>query len=105
MSTRAPDFRYIYTNAFGMRLSNTDATIMFGVEEKPGDRDIYEQLGVSMTPMTLKVMLAGLQKSLNAYEAANGEIPIPAGKLEELDAKIKAGARVVGSEPSSENKP
>lgn len=93
---RSKDFRYVFINAFGVRIADNDLTLTLGMHEGGDPEDMLEEVAVVMTPRTLKIMLNNLDNALKALESHIGEIPVPPGKLpSSLDEMIKTGAAVI----------
>jgi len=93
---RSKDFRYVFVNAFGVRLGDNDVTLTLGMHEGGDPKDMLEEVAVVMTPRTLKIILNNLGNALKALESHAGEILVPPGKLpSSLDEMIKAGTAVV----------
>ena len=89
---RSKDFRYVFVNAFGMRLGDNDVTLTFGMHEGGDPKDMLEEVAVIMTPRTLKIILNNLGNALKAFESKIGEIPVPPGKLaSSFDEMIETG--------------
>ena len=96
---QSKDFRYVYANAFSVRLGDNDVTLMFGMHESGTDlQDMLEEVAIVMTPRTLKIILNNLGHALEAFESKLGEIPIPAEKLpSSFDEMIETGIAAVGT--------
>ncbi len=93
---RSKDFRYVFVNAFGVRLGDNDVTLTLGMHEGGDPQDMLEEVAVVMTPRTLKIILNNLNNALKAFESHIGEIPVPPGKLpSSFDEMIKAGLAAV----------
>lgn len=92
---KAPEFRYIYSNGFGIRFGDNEVTVLFGIDEsaQPNDGLIYEQVGVVMTHRTLKMLLSALGTTLESFERDFGEVKVPEGKLAKLEETIQATIR------------
>ena len=89
---QSKDFRYVYTNAFSVRLGDNDITLLFGMHEGGDPQDMLEEVAVVMTPRTLKILLNNLGNALQALESKVGEFPVPPEKLpSSFDAMIEAG--------------
>ncbi len=96
---QSKDFRYVYANAFSVRLGDNDVTLVVGMlEAGEPSKDILEEVAIVMTPRTLKIMLNNLDNALKAFESKVGEIPVPSGKLlSSFDEMIESGIAVVGT--------
>ena len=89
---RSKDFRYVFVNAFGVRLGDNDVTLTLGMHEGGDPQDMLEEVAVVMTPRTLKIILNNLDNALKALESQVGEIPVPPEKLpSSFDEMIKTG--------------
>jgi diaminopimelate epimerase len=73
---RSPEFRRVYANASGARISPLDVTLTFGFqgEIEPGVEAIQEMVTVSMSPQHLIVFVKLLQDTLNAHMAQFGDV-------------------------------
>ena len=90
--TRSKDFRYVFVNAFGLRLGDNDLTLTLGMNDGVDPEDMLEEVAVVMTPRTLKIILNNLGNALKAFESHIGEIPVPPAKLpSSFDEMIEAG--------------
>ncbi len=95
---RSKDFRYVFVNAFGVRLGENDLTLTLGMHEGGDPQDMLEEVAVVMTPRTLKVILNNLNNALEAMESQLGEVPVPREKLpSSFDEMIKSGIAVIES--------
>ena len=100
MGERSKDFRYVFANAFSVRLSDNEITIKFGMDEggDPKNLDILDEVAVVMTPKTLKIMLNNLGNALTAMEAQFGEVSVPPEKLSaSFDDMLKTGIAGIGA--------
>ena len=89
---RSKDFRYVFINAFGVRLGDNDVTLTLGMHEGGDPQDMLEEVAVVMTPRTLKIILNNLGNVLKALESQVGEIPVPSEKLpSSFDEMVKTG--------------
>ena len=89
---RSKDFRYVFVNAFGVRLGDNDVTLTLGMTEGGDPEDMLEEVAVVMTPRTLKIILNNLGNAFKALESQIGEIPVPPGKLpSSFDEMIETG--------------
>ncbi len=79
MSSRSPDFRWIYANGFHMQMNENEMLIGLGVTEdisNPGG-SINEQVGVALTLRGAKLLGKSICDAIANYEKAQGiEIPI-----------------------------
>ncbi len=90
---RSKDFRYVFVNAFGVRLGENDVTLTLGMHEGGDPQDMLEEVALVMTPRTLKIILNNLNNALKEMESHLGEIPVPPEKLpSSFDVMIEAGA-------------
>ena len=100
MPSRSDDFRYVYSNSFGLVFSGGEATIKFGFVEDPTSPtdSVREEVAVVLTHVSLKVLAFSLTKTIEAYEASNKvTIPLEKSKIEELERTIEAGRKRKGS--------
>ena len=99
---RSKDFRYVYANAFSVRLGDNDITLTLGMHDGGDPEDMLEEVAVVMTPRTLKIMLGNLGNALEAMESRTGEIPVPPGKiLASFDEMVKAGRAGFGPDETA----
>ena len=105
--TRSKDFRYVYANAFALRLGDNDVTLILGMSEGGASEEILEEVAVVMTPRTLKIILNNLGNALKSFESHVGEIPVPPEKfLSSFDKMIEAGiARIETTGTAAVKKP
>ncbi len=95
---RSKDFRYVFVNAFAVRLGDNDVTLTLGMHEGGDPEDMLEEMAVVMTPRTLKIFLNNLDNALKALESEIGEIPVPPGKLpSSFDEMIDTGIAGIGT--------
>ncbi len=93
---RSKDFRYVFINAFGVRLGDNDVTLTLGMYEGGDPQDMLEEVAVVMTPRTLKIILNNLGNALKAMESHLGEISVPPEKLpSSFDEMVNAGKAVI----------
>jgi hypothetical protein len=78
---RSPDFKRVYSNASGARISPLDATITFSYqgELEPGVEAVQELVVVSMSIQHLAAFIQLLQTSLQAHQDKFGQITLGAG--------------------------
>lgn len=91
---RAPDWRVVYCNAIGLGWGDSEARLNIGFDQdlaKSGT-SVREELLVVMPHRAAKILAHSLGAIISAYEAANGPIPIPGDKLQEIDKAIQAQA-------------
>ncbi|CAH2397687.1 hypothetical protein MES5069_180040 [Mesorhizobium escarrei] len=72
MPTRAPDFKFIPASSIGIRFSDNDSIITFGVEDESSDSKIYEQVSIVMSHKTLKLLGQVIQQTIDHYEQVSG---------------------------------
>ena len=105
---QSKDFRYVYANAFSVRLGDNDITLTACMLE-PGEpsQNILEEVAIVMTHKTLKIMVNNLGNALKEFESKVGEIPVPPAKLaSSFDEMIEAGiATVKTTEMAAVKKP
>ena len=95
MPNRAPDFKFIYTNALGLQFSDNDLRLLFAIVEGDGAESAYEQMGVSMTHRTAKLMGHMLTEIIASYEAKAGiTIPLDAEKVTSVRAVIEGANQI-----------
>ena len=90
--TRSPSWRVIYTNAMGLAFGDNDVRIAFGFDQdigKPGQQ-VLEEAVVVMTPRQAKILSHSLNVIISNFEAANGPIPVPLEKIQQIDAQAEA---------------
>jgi hypothetical protein len=93
---QSKDFRYVFTNAFAVRMGDNDITLTFGMHEGGPPEEMLEEVAVVMTPRTLKIIVNNVGNAIKAFESQMGEIPVPPEKLPtSFDEMIKAGAAVI----------
>lgn len=69
----AKDYRVVFANAFGIRLSDNDATIYFLMNEDPTNMaDSERQMAVAMTPRSVKTLATMLLETVVQAETATG---------------------------------
>lgn len=104
---RSKDFRYVFINAFGLRLGDNDVTLTLGMHEGGDPEDMLEEVAVVMTPRTLKIIVNNLDNALKAFESQLGEIQVPPGKLpSSFDEMVESGkAAVEITETAASKKP
>ena len=90
-NTRSKDFRYVYAGGFSMFFNGQDAIIKFGVKVD-GNLDIlHEEVGVIMTPTTMKLLGKLLVRMSEMVETATGqEIPVDPTKLAAIEHSIQS---------------
>jgi hypothetical protein len=89
--TRAPDWRVVYCNIMGIGWGEGEARLIIGFDEdlsKPGSK-VREELTVVMPHRAAKLLVHTLGAIVANFEAANGPIPIPAERLNEIQGAIK----------------
>jgi hypothetical protein len=89
---RMPDFKYIYANGFGVQFGGVEFMLSFGIKESVVSDDITEQVGVILTPSSVKLLSVLLTKFVSAIEAESGEIPLDASKVAKVDEALGAAA-------------
>lgn len=94
---RSKDFRYVFVNAFGVRLGDNDITLTLGMHEGGDPEEMLEEVAVVMTPRTLKIILNSVGNALNALESQIGEISVPPGKFpSSFEEMIESGTAGIG---------
>lgn len=88
-TTRSPDFRFIFTNAVGLGISDNEFRFMFAfAEDLTSPADNTEQIGVIMSHKTAKFVMNVMKQAIESYEEASGQvIPFDADSI----AAIKDG--------------
>ena len=92
---QSKDFRYVFVNAFGMRISDNDVTLTLGMHEGGDPKDMLEEVAVVMTPKTLKIIINNVQNVITQFESDVGEILIPPGKVASMEEMTKTGAATI----------
>ena len=79
MSTeRSRDFRFIYANGFGLKVSDNDIGLLLTNEQFVGSEPIISYEGyVIMTPRALKILATILGDAVLNLEKQIGEIAVP----------------------------
>jgi hypothetical protein len=97
--TQAKDFRIVFANAFTVRFGDNDALLKFAMDFDSSDLDapLVEEVGVVMTPRSVKLLAHALTESISAFEAALGPIQVPKSKLNGISESIRSRA----AEPAS----
>lgn len=81
---RSPDFRYIPVDTIGLIMNENSAKLVFGIEEGPGK--IIEEIGIFLTPKSLKLLGIIATKAIEATEKATGEtVDIDDEKMKAID--------------------
>ncbi|MEO8927247.1 MAG: hypothetical protein ABI306_08795 [Caulobacteraceae bacterium] len=91
---QSSDFKYIFTNGFGLSFSGNEVIIKFGIVEDPSKptESLLEQVGVVMTLPTVKTITYLLTKTMENFELANNmTVPLDAAKIAEIDQQVNAG--------------
>jgi len=84
---RSRDFRFIYANGFGLKLSDNDIGLLLSNEQYVGTEPVTSYEGyVIMTPRALKILATILGDAVLNLEKQIGEIAVPPETL----AAIKA---------------
>ena len=95
---RSKDFRYVFVNAFAVRLGDNDITLTLGMHEGGDPQDMMEEVAVVMTPKTLKIIVNNIGNVIEQFETDVGEIPIPPSKLpSSFDEMIETGMAGIGT--------
>jgi hypothetical protein len=90
MSTeRSPDFRFIYANRFGLKLSDNDIGLLLTNEQV-----ISHEAYVVMTPRALKILSAVLADAVHNLERQIGEIKLPEQAISAIDLAKSKGAAI-----------
>lgn len=92
---RSENFRWVFTNALGIQLSENEALITVGFAQdvtKPVESNV-EEVGIIMTPRTAKLLMHVLQNAIGSWEKAhNTQIPIAPEKLAEIEKAMQTSA-------------
>lgn len=90
MGKRATDFRWVFADTIGFTFSENDGRLIFGMAEEPRNAETAcEQVGVVMTPRTLKALGTIVSATLDHYEKTTGSIiPIDEGFLAAFKARL-----------------
>jgi hypothetical protein len=91
---KTKDFRFVFANTFGLKMSDGDVTLMLGHEEQfsATDKTVYEEVGVNMTHRAAKLLSVLLTEAVRDFEDANGPIPLAQEKVDKITATF-ANAR------------
>lgn len=102
-STRAPDFKLIYTNGFALKMTDHDLSLTFGVDQDPANsgQDIYEQMSVYMTHRTAKLLMLTLTRVISNFESAKGAIPMTDKQVAAVEKAVNEGTQVSGQKTSA----
>jgi hypothetical protein len=97
------DHRFIYTNAFRIKISDNDIAITVSNQHAFGDEDIgqltySDEATLMMTPRSLKVLSIVLQNTIADFEKNFGEIKLPEGKEEQLTQSLSEAQRFPASD-------
>ncbi len=80
---RRAGFRYIPADVIGLSMNENVAKLIFGVEERPGY--VVEEIGVFLTPRTMKILGIIAARSVEAIEKRHGEIVIEDDKRKTIE--------------------
>jgi len=73
-------------------VGDNDVTLSFGFVEDPANPEsLEEEVGVVMTPRTLKILAHNLKIVLDLVERQSGEISVPKEKMGTADDLFAAG--------------
>jgi len=89
---RAPDFKVIAADTFGLRLSDNMIHLAASVDlNVPGshERIAYEQIVLAMSPRSAKILSLVLQQTIGLFEEKFGTITLPPGKIEQINANLE----------------
>ncbi len=90
-NTRSKDFRYVYAGGFSMLFNGQDAIIRFGVKVDGSLDILHEEVGVIMSPSTMKLLGKLLVRMAEMVETATGqEIPVDPSKLAAIEQSIQS---------------
>ena len=103
MANRAHDFRYIFSDVLGFRMSDNSCQIVFGIDEGGGPESALEQVGIALTLRTAKILAVTVTEFLSDYEAKTGNlVPFDLEKLDSLRELMKgANFSAIASEQPS----
>lgn len=99
---RSNDFRYVYANGLATAFTGSEAMIVFGIKENPGDSSqvMREEVAVMMSLLTAKTLALTLTRILEDLEKKTGQnVTIDQAVRDRLE-KILANA-VVSPSPTS----
>ncbi len=89
---RSADFRYVYSNVFGVQLTTNELIVNFGLSEdvsRPEESNL-EQVSVVLTLQSAKTLLTLLRAALEKLEADTGiTIPLDETKVQKIVASMK----------------
>ena len=84
---RSPDFRHVYSNAFGLQLTTNEMMINFGISEDASrpDESVLEQIGIVLNLSSAKLLSSLIDTVIRRFEADSGnQIPLDAERLEAI---------------------
>lgn len=91
-STKAQDFKSVYSNNVQFTISPWDVVFMFGENQGVKDNQILlveQTVRVVMSPQHAKVFSQVLRDQINKFEEAFGTINIPTNPQAQPDAQAK----------------
>src|SRR5262249_18636699 len=93
--TRSPNWRVVYGNIIGITWADTEARLNISFDQdvsKPGS-SVLEEITVVMPHRAAKILAFSLGLIVSNFEAANGPIPIPVERLQDIEQAIKGQAK------------
>jgi hypothetical protein len=84
-------FRIVFTNSFALRFNDNDVLIRFSIDPDPANpaAPTVEEVGVVMTPRSVKLLAHALTEAIGAFEAAVGPISVPQEKLDSITESLR----------------
>jgi hypothetical protein len=84
-----PHYASSYANNVGFAVNQLDFVLIFGevVDVSVEEAVVERRARITMSPSQGKALMLILSRQIEAYEKINGEIKLPAGFEENLDAK------------------
>jgi hypothetical protein len=108
-STRANDFRYVFSSAARIQFTANDVTIIHGIKEDQSSTEdaFYEQVGIISAHGSAKLLAHTLTRIIQHYEWSNAVvIPLDQTKVESLENVLKALAEnVLATSPNASQLP
>jgi hypothetical protein len=91
---RVSDFRWVFTNGFGLQITDNEVMLTFGMVQDPAkpNESVLEQVGCVMSPRSAKLLARILTDSISNWEkTSNFEIKLGDDKIKEIEAVITSG--------------
>ena len=90
---RAPDFRIIPADTFGLRLNDNLVQLSVSMDvnvQGTSERMVFEQAIIALSPRSAKVLALVMQKAITVFEERFGAISLPPGKEEQIKSPEKS---------------